>query len=459
MPHLEKYAGAKTRYTCPQCHDKLKFTRYVDEHGQYIDENVGRCDHESSCGYHYTPKQFFLDKGIGHGGPVNYQRPAPKVLPPPIFDYIPQATATATMKSYESNTLCIWLASMFGWEVALHLANLYRLGTTKAGECIYWQVGADGRISGGKIRAHNTETGKGLETSWAHYRMNLKGADGQKFNIAPCLFGAHLIATGKRIALVEGERTAIVMAHLKPELTWIATGGSHNFKPEILAALKGIPVSVFPDAGYLVEWKAKAMALNDAGYQFKMSTLLEKALQEGRAQKNDDFLDFIMRPEPQAAPVIGNIKNSARAEFLPANESATATAYPQAEHPTPEKEQHAPEAHPLAGHNGLERIIANLRLSYTGASEYTAEAEKVPHSAPNWLIGEIQAIRAYYATAQLPKVKIWIGDGEIQDVQAFVNSHLEYLSGTCSASVKRPYLDRLNTLKRLLDLGYPAPPF
>ena len=58
---LQKYAGPSSRYTCPNCGGAHKFTRYVDEEGNILAENVGRCDRESSCGYHYTPKQFFQD--------------------------------------------------------------------------------------------------------------------------------------------------------------------------------------------------------------------------------------------------------------------------------------------------------------------------------------------------------------------------------------------------------------
>jgi hypothetical protein len=31
------------------------------ETGRQIADTVGRCDRESSCGYHYTPKEYFAD--------------------------------------------------------------------------------------------------------------------------------------------------------------------------------------------------------------------------------------------------------------------------------------------------------------------------------------------------------------------------------------------------------------
>ena len=40
---LERYRGRGTRHTCPQCHRKQSFTRYIDTHNNniYISDNVG----------------------------------------------------------------------------------------------------------------------------------------------------------------------------------------------------------------------------------------------------------------------------------------------------------------------------------------------------------------------------------------------------------------------------------
>ena len=59
--HLEKYRSGN-RYTCPNCERKRCFTRYIDDEGEvFFPDNVGKCDHEHSCGYHYTPKDYFRE--------------------------------------------------------------------------------------------------------------------------------------------------------------------------------------------------------------------------------------------------------------------------------------------------------------------------------------------------------------------------------------------------------------
>lgn len=59
--HLEKYhRGSKV--ACPECKRKACFTRYIDESGEItFPPHVGKCDHEHSCGYHYTPKDSFRE--------------------------------------------------------------------------------------------------------------------------------------------------------------------------------------------------------------------------------------------------------------------------------------------------------------------------------------------------------------------------------------------------------------
>ena len=56
---LEKYHPGSKK-PCPKCGREACFTRYVDANGDYVfPEHVGRCDHEHSCGYHFTPSDYY----------------------------------------------------------------------------------------------------------------------------------------------------------------------------------------------------------------------------------------------------------------------------------------------------------------------------------------------------------------------------------------------------------------
>ena len=43
MHVLQSYDGPSTRHVCPQCGDKKSFTLYIDESGNKLADNVGRC--------------------------------------------------------------------------------------------------------------------------------------------------------------------------------------------------------------------------------------------------------------------------------------------------------------------------------------------------------------------------------------------------------------------------------
>lgn len=59
-PYLQKYKGKATRHILNVV--KKTFTLYLDsDTHQPIHSKVGICNRAIKCGYHYSPKQYFLD--------------------------------------------------------------------------------------------------------------------------------------------------------------------------------------------------------------------------------------------------------------------------------------------------------------------------------------------------------------------------------------------------------------
>jgi hypothetical protein len=47
---LEPYKTQKSRYTCPECDEPKKFTRYIDtETNEHLADHVGKCDRETTA--------------------------------------------------------------------------------------------------------------------------------------------------------------------------------------------------------------------------------------------------------------------------------------------------------------------------------------------------------------------------------------------------------------------------
>ena len=83
------------KYICPQCGHK-RFVVYVDTATkQQIANNVGRCDRENSCGYHYTPKEYFENK--------TFIKSQPPITEPLKSSYIDYDVLLQTLKCYDRN--------------------------------------------------------------------------------------------------------------------------------------------------------------------------------------------------------------------------------------------------------------------------------------------------------------------------------------------------------------------
>jgi hypothetical protein len=79
-------------------------------------------------------------------------------------------------------------------------------------------------------------TAKRVKEPYNHVNWLHKAFKEPEFNLSQCLFGLHRITEDyqKTIAIVESEKTAIVMSILLPHYIWLATGSKGNFKFEML---------------------------------------------------------------------------------------------------------------------------------------------------------------------------------------------------------------------------------
>ena len=155
--HLQKYRlGSKT--ACPECGRKACFTRYVDEQAQVsFPDSVGKCDHINSCGYHYTPKEYFRDNPIVKENLTGQDRSSDRVStfakptikpspnPVPQISYLPSDWVEQSMQRFDINPLYRYLVTVAGKEKTDRLFNLYKVGTSRmwGGAAVFWQIDDD----------------------------------------------------------------------------------------------------------------------------------------------------------------------------------------------------------------------------------------------------------------------------------------------------------------------------
>ena len=286
---LEPYKGTASRYTCPKC-EKREFTRYIDtETGQHLAPHVGRCNRETSCGYHVTPKEYLSDK-------IEDFRIYP-VKAPASLSYISSEVLKSSLADYSHNIFVNFLTGLFGNEITSKLTHKYKIGTSRhwPGAVVFWQVDIMGRIRTGKIMLYDAETCKRIKKpydhiNWVHSVLKLKD-----YNLKQCLYGEHLLSENKTstVAIVESEKTAIIASAYLPQFTWLACGGLSNLTPERCAVLKDRTVILYPDAGCFEKWDAKAKELSKF-CTCKASNIIEQSATETEKMQGLDLADFLI---------------------------------------------------------------------------------------------------------------------------------------------------------------------
>ena len=243
--HLQKYKpGSKT--VCPGCGRKSCFTRYIDEVGEIsFPGYVGKCDHINSCGYHYSPKEYFRDnpsaretsaghKMNGSAFAIKYVAKQSPTEQEPEISYLPCDWVEQSMRGYGINPLYRYFTKVAGKEEAGRLFHVYKVGTSRMwnGSTVFWQIDVRGNVRAGKIMGYDAVTGHRIkepfnQVNWVHSVRKVPD-----FHMKQCLFGEHLLSEtsipASTVAIVESEKTALIAALFIPDFVWLATGGMHG---------------------------------------------------------------------------------------------------------------------------------------------------------------------------------------------------------------------------------------
>ena len=359
-PYLQKYKGKTTRHTCPECGQKDSFTLYLDgDTHQPIHPKVGICNRAIKCGYHYPPKQYFLDNptaigtdaihSVSNHQPHSVSNHQPhsisNTLPSPHGEgsgvrSLPIGTMPFSLversASYQSNFvrfLCEFLTE----DQMKHMGDNYALGATKNKEVIFWQIDTKGRVRTGKIMQYNPETGRRIKhesgaIDWVHNKLKRSGALPEDFNLQQCFFGEHLLKVypDATVCIVESEKSALISAAVLTDCIWLASGGLTNLTVDKCEILRGRTVILYPDLNAYDKWiEIAARIRNSIEVDISVSTLLEDiATPEAKAQ-GLDLADFLINqlkdknsngtstsaePKPNPEPTI---PPSAPARFTP----------------------------------------------------------------------------------------------------------------------------------------------
>lgn len=298
--------------TCPQCGRKKCFVRYVDTRDdyRYVDDCVGRCDHEQACGYHYRPAEYFRDHpwktaagnfneahgSSGFSGWRFVRQQPPRQQPPPPRPLQPLPLDLVDRSHTPQSNFWRWMSSDVARRLDLQPEALqrvfddYQLGATSRQEVIFWQIDEQQRVRTGHIMQYGADGHRCGYQSWVHSRMMAKGQLPADWELRQCLFGQHLLARRPEahVCIVESEKTALLLAARHPQQLWLATCGSSGLNAQKLECLGQRRFTLFPDSGCLQKWLGVMQQTN--GLQYNISDHLEAY------PPNTDLADLLLQP-------------------------------------------------------------------------------------------------------------------------------------------------------------------
>lgn len=428
---LEPYKGMATRYICPKCKDRSRtFVRYIDkETGRHINPDVGRCNREDKCGYHYTPREYFQDnKGSSSEYRSSTVMPSRQKTPdfkPVPLSYISSDEFRSSLMLNHNNNFLDYLKRLFGNEITARLAGakatvdtqMYRpyfIGTSNhwAGATIFWQIDVKGKVRTGKIMLYHPLTGKRVKHPFNHINWVHKVPDRPDFNLKQCMFGEHLLADKTRpVAIVESEKTAIIASIYLPEFIWLACGSLTNLNADKCSVLQGRQVMLFPDLNGYEKWSAKAKELSHIA-NFTVSDLLERKATENERKDGLDLADYLIR-----------------FDFRKFSLSA-----PQ------------------------ETVVSEPYEEYNSVGGFDHDVEDLPgrrsfmwKEPDNSWADEIGQLEKFYSKIVLPTEPVKLDQcSTIIDVPLFLESHFAIVRANQGKPTFRPYLERLQKLRDVL---------
>lgn len=265
---------------CPAC-NRVGYKPYIHPDGTIVAEECGKCDHESSCGYHIPPKEWFKEHSQDgdHTNP-NYVPPpsppaikidrnvalqvyclGPKAVRNPLLRYWTNLIRNVAPKHRDTATKYV--------ERMKAALRQFMVGSLPGGYTVWWIVDETGSIRSGKCMKYRSDGHRDKEDKfgfrWMH-RSPLVGQQKEGAEYVGCLFGLHQLKNNKdikEVQIVESEKTAVLMTMFKPTMTWMATMGLGNLNQYRLAPLieRGIHITCHPDIDGYGKWGDKVEQL------------------------------------------------------------------------------------------------------------------------------------------------------------------------------------------------------
>lgn len=338
--HRYQLDQSSKKFLCPDC-GKKRFVRYIDtqQNDKYLPEIVGRCDRESKCQYHHSPKHFFSEnpdylkneKWTDSQAWKTKHKPKRKAHTPQI-EFFDKDVFKLTLRGYAQNVFTQNLLERvpfpFTSDDITRMIELYALGTITGdyltGALTFPFIDINKRVRTIQVKQFD-QTNHTTKTSFLHAmikrRLERKGeplpdwlnAYLKNDKYVSCLFGEHLLNDYPlhTVCICEAPKTAIygVLYFGLPDqskLIWLATYNLSSLTFEKCKVLQGRNVVLFPDlskdGATFEKWSKRANEFNKTipDARFRVSDYLERLAPEQMRKQGADIADVLIQMDWKA---------------------------------------------------------------------------------------------------------------------------------------------------------------
>lgn len=231
--------------------------------------------------------------------------------------------------SYQSNFCKALVANNILTEPQMLRAVLrYRLGCTRSGGVIFWQIDQNDQTYEGKIMYYRPDCHRDkthhpnwvgtilarrygwINTTSRHCFFGLHQLSKSPFGYTDAVkqidekyepLESRPLSLSKSIALVEAEKTAVIMSEAYPQYLWLASGGLNQLQPDKFRPLRGRNLVLFPDTDTTGEafkrWNESAQTVQEQLFwedspPIHVSDLLERNASDDQKQRKIDLADY-----------------------------------------------------------------------------------------------------------------------------------------------------------------------
>lgn len=347
MPNYPyKLEQSSKKYLCPKCQNK-SFKRIVETvSGSQLPDHVGRCDHESSCGYEYTWKQYLVDNpnaGNGHFGHTSDTIKKPRKTRIPIQgltnknslqadsdarfsakkpEYLGTSHLLETLTDYDQNSFVQFLLKLFpnDSDDVSEAIKEYLIGTL-GGFTVFPTITKTKKVCKAKLIRFDPDTGKRIKDGYSITSLEAKLKKAGKLHAdfetdKTVFFGEHLLSKypGLPVAVVESEKTAVIAAITKGafpfDFVWLATGSKSWLKVDRLRRLgRNRNIVLYPDADGFDKWQAIASDASKQGLTVNVSSLIERQATDAEKAKQVDLADYLISAQTEINGINAKIES------------------------------------------------------------------------------------------------------------------------------------------------------